>query len=189
MNGSTWRIVKKREKDYFAAIGKGFSIGLSFELCFYNDWLEFSKCSTLKSVSPLLITVLGALSSEITFTIDKNHLKIVTSAAMQKVEQNLIFGQNVTMKSGNNPIVPGPEIIQVKNWLWEVLVKSELKIERRRHHCDWKASFSHPEQVKNGKTLVEFCTWRLIKNDTLLEVRRKSSWDMDVVGKWIFEPL
>ena len=45
---------------------------------------------------------------------DKNRLRIVTSAAMQKVEQNLIFGQNVTMKGGNNPIVPGPEIIQVK---------------------------------------------------------------------------
>ena len=75
--------------------------------------MDRNLCSNLNSVSPLLITVLGALSSEITFNIDKNRLKIVTSAAMQNVEQNLIFGQNVTMKSGNNPIVPGPEVIHV----------------------------------------------------------------------------
>ena len=75
--------------------------------------MDRNVCLNLNSVSPLLITVLGALSSEITFNIDKNRLKIVTSAAMQNVEQNLIFGQNVTMKSGNNPIVPGPEVIQV----------------------------------------------------------------------------
>ena len=54
MNGSSWRIVKKREKDYFAAIGKGFSIELSLEpqlIVFFSEWsfLTFDNHSYIQS--------------------------------------------------------------------------------------------------------------------------------------------
>ena len=68
-----------------------------------------------------------------------------------------------------------------------------FQIERPKSSCRWRGTFVHPEHTKNGLPLVEIGTWRLIRNGTMLEVRRRSNWgdndENETMGKWIFKEL
>jgi len=123
-------------------------------------------------INPVMMMVLGGLTADIQFTLNGDDLIISTISPLKTVKQRLKFDESVTMKAGNNPLISGPEI---------------AKITRRKKNCGWKGTFSHPDHVKNEEVLTEYCTWRLIKNDTMLEIKREANWDLEAGGRWIFK--